>query len=99
MSALMEYGVIDELFNLLYSYDEMTLEVVVIIMRKILEEFLENSENRNMILQKFEEFETVQRLQELRMSPFNGVAGNAYCVLEIFWEKIKIKDNFSLNIF
>ena len=52
MSALMEYGVIDELFNLLYSYDEMTLEVVVIIMRKILEEFLENSENRNMILQK-----------------------------------------------
>ena len=52
MSALMEYGVFDELFSLLYSYDQLILEDVLIIMRKILEEFLENSENRNMILQK-----------------------------------------------
>ena len=99
MSALMEYGVFDELFSLLYSYDQLILEDVLIIMRKILEEVLENSENRNMILQKFEEFETVQRLQELRMNLFYDIAAdNAFHILNLY-EKIVFENLRGYYIF
>ena len=77
-STLIEYGVFDELLNLLYCEDEDVLKITLATTKTLLDILPFNSENKSTIFRKFQELDILQKLRELREKYYDD-----YDILEL----------------